>query len=795
MKKFLILFVLGVFCIDSFAATGRVSDARNRSNTLGGTSLASKVRTNAQSAQKSQRSTATKNTVSRTTGRTGTTTKQATTSRTTVNPRVANTKTNTRTAINSKTFPERKSRAATRQHATARPGRTATTPTVATNSFGPEYTDCRDAYFSCMDQFCAMQNETYRRCVCSSKLETVKSRTRALSQTNTQLQDFKDLNISAILKTPGEVNAMLSASEGEAAMAKTKDTSQSAQQLTAISDVLAGRRSDAISSQGNSDIIKDINSIWSTTELTSGANIADLTGEALYNAVHSQCATMVSSVCPSQSTLNMVVSAYGIYIDNDCTTILNALDKQATTANAAIRETEREMTTTRLENYNAHNATSINDCIAKVRADLTSESGCGENYIHCLDLTGLYLDRNTGEPIYSENFYILNSLISLSSNVLTNTTNAKYITELNNKKRLAKASLETCRDVADSVWNEFLEQALTEIHQGQQARIRKVKDECLDVVTKCYDEQTQQLRDYSNIPEQMLLGDRLELSEEMCRVKLDTCSNLYGNGKNGMPLLLKELHNITNKKIAQNCLVTLKEYATNLCKTASTDTLHKYPYGCRMYMPGNSLYAQNPNCTYIAQPTGSRPADEFVNLITPAPFGDITNYTCWENRFYTSCIEGYYLSPQNKCLTCPDGWQCDGGTNQPYKQGDSMNSCGEDYIGSLYQKMVIYAAQYCVRPSENSNPIPSDILSDVVSVMDTIRVDMANELKTECERYDGQWATNYTYNDKAEKKHVKFYRETNADFGWGLCKIKDEDTEENEGENEGENNGSTETRI
>ena len=47
--------------------------------------------------------------------------------------------------------------------------------TVKTRTFGTNYNSCRDAYFTCMDQFCATQNEDYRRCVCSSKLKDIQN--------------------------------------------------------------------------------------------------------------------------------------------------------------------------------------------------------------------------------------------------------------------------------------------------------------------------------------------------------------------------------------------------------------------------------------------------------------------------------------------------------------------------------------------------------------------------------------------------------------------------------------------
>ncbi|MBO7559563.1 MAG: hypothetical protein J6T27_00185 [Alphaproteobacteria bacterium] len=679
---------------------------------------------------------------------------------------------NPRGAITTAAMGRIASRAATNRTATARG---ATTQTISTNTFDEKYHNCYAAYFSCMDQFCATIDDHYRRCICSSKLDTVKTRENALSQTSTQLQDFKDLNIDAILKTPAEVKAMLTASEGETKLAGTRDNSASNKKLTAIGDVLKKAKTNSLSTAGTLDIAGDIGQIWNTTDIVSGANISNLTGEPLYNAVHAQCAELVMPTCTSMTTLNMVASAYGMYIENDCAILLTALEKQSINANAAIRETNREMNAARLENYDAHNSTAINECIAGVRADVTADTACGANYIHCLDLTGLYLDRATGNPIYSKNFYKLNDQISLSGNILTNSINAKLVTELNSKRKFAEHTLETCRDIADTVWEEYLRQAITEIYQGQQSRIQQVKNECMDVVNKCYDAKTQQLRDYSNIEEQMLLGSRLELSEQMCSEKLETCSNLYGGGANGLERLVTEMRNIVNQKIAQNCLGTLKEYAKKLCRVPTSDTTHEYPYGCRVYTPGDIEYADNPYCNYVSSSTYTGapiiPTDnDYINTFigTEPPNG----YACWKNRIYQRCKSGFYLETYNdkdKCLKCPpeeDGWECDG-IHPPRKTGVD---CGTDYAGSLYQKMVTYAMQYCVRPSDSSaqdSVLPIGVLADVNTVMDSLRSDMATILARECIDMGGTWT-----NDINADKYMDFYNETNANEKWGVCTVQ-----------------------
>ena len=674
--------------------------------------------------------------------------------------------------------------------------RAASTSTLESTTFGTGYNACRDAYFTCMDQFCATANDSYRRCICSSKITEIQNRERALSQASGQLQDFANLNLAIIDKTAKEVQAMMTASEGEAIAAGAKDTSSAAQQLAGISEVLSNAKSESLSTQGILDIAGDINAIWATTDLTSGVNIANLTGEQLYNAVHAQCVEMISSSCPSDATLKMVVSAYGMYIENDCSLLINSLDKQLYNANASIRDAERSMNVARLDNYNAHNSTSINDCVANVRKDLTADSACGEGYVHCLDITGRYLNRDTGAPIYSPEFYQLETQVSLSGDILTNQTNRLLVAELNNKKIFAENSLDTCRDLSEEVWDEFMRQAITEIYQGQQEKIRQVKEECLDVVNQCYDEQSESLKDFSNVEEQLLLGSRLELSEELCQEKLYACSNLYGdpNGE-GLELLVSAMKDITDQKIAKECRATLEAFAKDLCAVPSTDSLHSYPYACRVYAPGDQQYATNLYCNNLLwDKTNIDQTVEPSKPIIPA-YG----YVCFSDREYSSCKQGFFLASLNEdtglyeytaegaeaCVTCPDGATCPGGTQAPIYENDDISEidslCGEDYVGSLYQRMVRYAMQACVRPSESDSVIPTNILADVNTVMDSIKVDMANVLSAECERLGGIWVDTQWKDEDGDLKHdktshkqfKKFYDETSANTKWGYCADSD----------------------
>ena len=691
-------------------------------------------------------------------------------------------------------------RSATKQPITVR---TATTPTrisraatsnIKTRTFGNNYNSCRDAYFTCMDQFCAIQNDSYRRCVCSSKLQDIQNQERALSQTATGLQDFEDLNVEMVSKTAAEVKAMTSATAGENAM--KKDSSINSTALKNITDVLNNSKKQSLSTAGKLDIAGDIKQIWSTTDLIVGTDLANLTGESLFNAVHKQCAELVKDSCAT-SDLKMVASAYGMYIENDCAVLQNNLDKQMTVANSSIRTTRHKLQDARLENYDAHNSLTINECVAKVREDITANTACGENFIHCLDFSGKYLNITTGEAIYSPEFYQIENQLSLSGDILKNNKNSSFISMLNKKRVFAEQDLDLCRDNADEVWNDFLRQAIVEIYQSQQKRVETVKNECLQVVNECYLKQSDALKKFANTASSITFVQTMELSEEMCTEKLNTCSNLYGGGPEGLDILISTMTGITNASIEQSCPALLATFVQSVCAVPKGDTTHSYPYGCRKYAPGESYYARTALCNETLVNPFSR-SDIIITETDVSGYEDYLSVCKNYTKIYTSCNVGFYLyndygdasnctpdpycyvnSNATECHACPSNLFCPGDKEKPVSINDDLyKACGQYYVGSLYQQMVIYALQNCSRSSNTSNVLSESLLAEIDKISQNIKSLLVPMLAKECTDLNGVWVDSAWIDENNNGLHDKtgnellddFYVSTGANKLWGYCK-------------------------
>ncbi|MBR5153240.1 MAG: hypothetical protein IKW57_00380 [Alphaproteobacteria bacterium] len=476
------------------------------------------------------------------------------------------------------------------------------------SKIGGGYATCREAYATCMDQFCANANDTYRRCYCSERFTEFRDIEYALDEAKTLLMRFEDNNLNAVDKTAAEVNAMYSATVGEAAI--KKDTSGAQALLNEIGDLLAGKKkatttSNSYNSLGvmSLDFSTDIGDVWgdgttsSIFDTTTGVDMTSLEGQALYQAANKQCLQMVGDQCESKAVVNMTTSAYGILITQDCNAYEKNINSKREAVKQTVRQAEKILRDARLEEYRAHNSADINECVAKVRTALTSDVACGVNYKRCLDYTGVYVNQTTGDAIYSPRLFKLEELIKLNgegADVLEQ--NSEFNAFLNTKRMYANTALDTCRDQADIVWEEFKRTALIEIAQAQDEKIEEVKMSCVSTMSECYDTQTSALRDFDTTTAQAAGAISAYAAKEMCREKVVACAALYGNNtecnfdanghisaedskKCGIVQLLEFVDSVDTVRVAEGCTTAVENYIEELCTPTAGEI--GFPWKCR----------------------------------------------------------------------------------------------------------------------------------------------------------------------------------------------------------------------
>ena len=550
MKKFFAFVFTLVICV--FGADAATRDektlVRGKNNTITTNEKNTRSTTNRVSAK----------TTSNVSGRTAKTsviltpkkTNQSVTTRTQTNTSV--TRVATRTPINST------------KKITARATNSGTTIQPSETRTGAEYEQCKTAFFTCMDQFCELKNDNFRRCSCNDRVFKFQDIMDTYQSAGEMLTEFSE-NLDTVGLTRAQATAMKTASEGEDAL--TEDKSASKQLLQAIMNAIKGEDS----SVGGK--YKNLNSISINTDITNafgldnaGQIIASYDGANLYKAVYPKCKNAVAQDC-NKASLQRAINAYLMAIEQDCNTVETALQSQQKNLKGATHESSAMLDLARVENRRNRNSDDIATCITNVEAIVKSDEICGEDYHKCLDY-GEFIDVTTGAPLTGVvDFYKLGELLTFKN--AENINNQKLSSLSNNRKfvkffeektkRFAQDALDNCTEQSDTVWKQYLDMALLDIYYAQQAKVDEIQKSCFDLVTACYTNQNTAIASAMAV----LTGDTsillkpavIELTSQMCTEYIESCNNMFAGDVVKMYLDNKDStdSNSACRAIAEQC--------------------------------------------------------------------------------------------------------------------------------------------------------------------------------------------------------------------------------------------------
>ena len=386
--------------------------------------------------------------------------------------------------------------------------------------------------------------------------------------------------------------------------------------LNSIGDVLSGKKTQKQSlslgvldlsgfGSGNDDIFGASSSSFFGDSTT---NMADLEGKALYDNASKQCVEITRASCGSDAMFNLAKSAYSIMITQDCNLYEKNINAKKASVEETVRTAEKYLRDARLEEYRAHNSQDVNERLSKVEAAIKQPTACGENYEKCMDYTGLYVNASTGEPILSQALFKLNSIIVLDGTADVLKANPEFNKNLESKKMFAQTALDTCRDKADIVWDEFKRAALIRISQAQDDMIQQVKDSCVTTIKECYDTQSGAMKEMDTTKMQSTDAIAAVTARGMCYDRVQACAALYGDpdgckyddktkklfaveGKKcGLQSLLTLVDTIDSVKVAEGCEAALTKYAHELCDE-DIGTENPVKYGKCKTMPEEQLRA------------------------------------------------------------------------------------------------------------------------------------------------------------------------------------------------------------
>ncbi len=432
---------------------------------------------------------------------------------------------------------------------------------------------CREVFYGCMDEFCANKDAQLKRCACSTRINEFHGLKENLEQVEDKLLDFSQRLLTVNMEAE-DAAALNQATAGELAFAQA-DKSQSKQMLDEIAKKLntSFDNSNFDQSLNAISLSLDMDAAFDSIDPTAGASTTTKSGTALYSAALPTCREMALEVC-SPDELTIAEGGYQMLIEQDCNTVKKTYQTQSDQARSKVFESSALLDMSRLDIHQQRNSDDILTCKSKMLDMLTNSTVCGENMEKCLDTTGRYIDPSTGDAILTTSLANLSQLIirptSSDTTWSSNPTNARYISFLNTKKKFLEPAMEKCQDIADTVWTQFLDDALAQIKLAQDKKLEEIRQSCTTLLAQCLDQATDSITDFDERALSIFGVAADKTAKAMCADIKTSCTALFeatdkktdttGNKTNDWESGVTE---ITNTKSYETILSTCREVGRN----------------------------------------------------------------------------------------------------------------------------------------------------------------------------------------------------------------------------------------
>ncbi|MBO4626025.1 MAG: hypothetical protein J5679_01975 [Alphaproteobacteria bacterium] len=423
------------------------------------------------------------------------------------------------------------------------------------------YSKCKTVFFDCMDEFCANKDSQLKRCACSSRINEFDAVKKQLDAAEDKMLDFNQRLLTVSMEKE-DAEALSVATEGETAYLATTDKSDSKKTLDAIAQKL---KTNFDTSSFNSDLnvlswSLNMDSAFDNVDSLLGASTTTKSGTELYSAALPVCRQMAAEVC-AESDISLAEGGYLALIEQDCNTVAKTYKTQAAQARSKVLEGSALLDMSRLDVYQKRNSDDILTCKRKMLDMLTDSTICGENLSKCLDTTGKYIDPATGEVFLKPELVELSNLLTRPDDGSTWTSMAKnsaFVSFLDSKKKFLEPAMENCENIADDVWDGFVEDALAQIKLAQEQKLNDVRQSCTVLTAQCLAEAEESITQFDARALSVFGIDADRTKNAMCADVIQSCTALLNTtNDNG---------NTWNSGVADITLATTYETLMQTCR-------------------------------------------------------------------------------------------------------------------------------------------------------------------------------------------------------------------------------------
>ncbi len=355
--------------------------------------------------------------------------------------------------------------------------------------------ECYDKYYSCMDQFCIVDNELGGSCNCSDDIY----------QYETALDDIKKMVAEAERISTEEVEKVKAGANADIIFQGTRQYDKDG---------------NVIATTATKDKDKIKSSMWSSfyddgEEEEDEDDISGKTGNELYQAADRLCKQEIGESCSKD--MSMLTQIYSRQIVSDCKGLANSVEQkrqeaksQLASANASVRSALKES----LEESNKYDR---GTCMVEYKKCMQGTDACGSNWENCVF------------TIAEENMQNNKATSTAKTKVKTVDTydiTVSTMERLESKRFICEKVLDSCVAVRNFVWNDFLRDVAPTIRLAERNLESQKRQSCLTDISNCIHKACKD--DIVGKGEATMDAclARPDMARSFCKIQIDPCERM-----------------------------------------------------------------------------------------------------------------------------------------------------------------------------------------------------------------------------------------------------------------------------
>jgi hypothetical protein len=361
---------------------------------------------------------------------------------------------------------------------------------------------CYEAYYSCMDQFCIVDNEMGGSCNCSDEIVKYES---ALNEIKNMLSEAERIRTEEVEKIQAGANADII----------FQGTRQYDDNNNVIATTATKNKKDVKSTMWSSLYDEDYDEEYDDEEEEMLAEISSKTGNALYSAAHRLCKEQMGKSCSKD--LSLLTQMYSRQIVSDCRGLANSIEQKRSEAKSVFASANADVRAALRESLEESNKYDRGTCMVEYKKCMRSEDACGSDWSNCVfTIASENMQNNTSTSVAGTKVATVN--------VYDITASTMEILE--SKRFICEKVLDSCVAVRNLIWDDFLREAAPTIRLAERNVESQKRQSCLGDISDCIQKACKDDIEGKGVATMDACLARPDMARSFCKIQLDPCERM-----------------------------------------------------------------------------------------------------------------------------------------------------------------------------------------------------------------------------------------------------------------------------